>query len=136
LSPIKPPVTSGGVRKASYARYLAKLKSDKDVDIVKKQKVQGSLDELEEKLGENKAAKAAFAVASKLYKQERAYLIQRAESTENLAGVGLSVETAAHDLMAVMHRGIVALDALIAETQKPGALNKDRINRELISREC
>jgi signal transduction histidine kinase len=124
----------GWFRKGPYARYLAALKSNKDVDIVKQQKVQGSLDELEEKLADNKAAKAAFAVASKLYKQERSYLIQRAESTENLAGVGLSVETAAHDLMAVMHRGIVALDALIAETQKQkGALAKDHINRELIS---
>jgi signal transduction histidine kinase len=124
----------GWFRKGPYARYLAELKSNKDVDVVKQKKVQGSLDELEEKLGDNKAAKAAFAVASKLYKQERSYLIQRAESTENLAGVGLSVETAAHDLMAVMHRGIVALDSLIAETQKQkGALDKEHLNGELLS---
>ena len=121
------------VRKGPYARYVAALKKDKSIDIVKKQQVQESLDALEEKLGDNKAAKAAFAEASKLYKIERSYLIQRAESTENLAGVGLSVETAAHDIMAVMHRGLVALDSLISETQKSGTLAKEFINRELIS---
>lgn len=35
--------------------------------------------------------------------------------------------------MAVMHRGLVALDSLISETQKPGALSKEFVNRELIS---
>jgi len=121
------------VRKAPYARYLAKLKQNKDVDIVKKQQVQASLDALEEKIGDNKAVKAAFSEASKLYRLERSFLIQRAETTESLAGVGLSVETAAHDIMAVMHRGLVALDALISETQKPGTLAKEFVNRELIS---
>jgi signal transduction histidine kinase len=121
------------VRKGPYARYVADQKKDKSVDIVKKEQVQASLDALEDKLGENKAAKTAFAEASKLYKLERSYLIQRAESTESLAAVGLSVETAAHDIMSVLHRGLIALDALIMETQKPGVLAKEFINRELIS---
>ena len=121
------------VRKGPYAREVAKLKKDKGIDIAKKQHVQASLDALEEKLGDNKAAKAALTEASKLYKLERSYLIQRAESTENLAGVGLSVETAAHDIMGVMRRGLIALDALILETQKSGTLAKELVNRELIS---
>jgi hypothetical protein len=35
--------------------------------------------------------------------------------------------------MAVMHRGLVALDSLISETQKAGALSKDYVNQELLS---
>lgn len=35
--------------------------------------------------------------------------------------------------MSVMHRGLIALDSLISETQKPGTLSKDLVNRELIS---
>lgn len=35
--------------------------------------------------------------------------------------------------MAVMHRGLIALDSLISETQKPGTLSKDLVSRELIS---
>ncbi len=38
------------------------------------------------------------------YKREKEYLSQRAENTEDLAGVGLSVEMASHDIMLLMGR--------------------------------
>ena len=38
------------------------------------------------------------------YKREKEYLSQRAEITEDLAGVGLSVEMASHDIMLLMNR--------------------------------
>jgi signal transduction histidine kinase len=121
------------VRKGPYARYLAESKKKKDRVVVETQQVAASLSALEEKLGDNKAAKAAFAEASKLYKIERNYLIQRAESTESLAGVGLSVETTSHDIMAVMNRALIALDSLISEVQKPGPLSKDFLGGDLLS---
>ncbi len=121
------------VRKKPYGQYLAKQKKSKDVQIVKKEQVKAALDVVAAKLGNNKPAQTALAQAAKLYVQERSYLIQRAETTESLAGVGLSVETASHDIMAVMHRGLMALDSLISETQKPGTLSKDLVGRELIS---
>jgi signal transduction histidine kinase len=121
------------VRRKPYAQYLAKQKKGKDVEVVKKEQVKAALDTVAEKLGNNKPAQAALAQAAKLYTQERNYLIQRAETTESLAGVGLSVETASHDIMSVMHRGLIALDSLITESQKPGSLSKDIVGRELIS---
>lgn len=121
------------VRKAPYARYISELKHKRASDIVKSNQVQGSLDVLAEKIGDNKAAQAVLDATARLYKQERSYLIQRAETTETLAGVGLSVETAAHDIMAVMHRGLVALDSLILETTRPGTMPKDVVGRELAS---
>lgn len=39
-----------------------------------------------------------------LFKQEQSYLTRRAELTEDLAGVGLSVEMASHDIMLLMER--------------------------------
>ncbi|MDE0131389.1 MAG: HAMP domain-containing sensor histidine kinase [bacterium] len=39
------------------------------------------------------------------YNRERQHLVQRAEITEDLAGVGLSVEMAAHDIMLLLGRG-------------------------------
>ena len=38
------------------------------------------------------------------YDQERSFLTRRAEMTEDLAGVGLSVEMASHDIMLLMGR--------------------------------
>lgn len=121
------------VRKKPYGQYLAKQKRSKVVEIAKKEQVKAALDSLAEKLGNNKAAQAVLAEASKLYAMERSYLIQRAETTESLAGVGLSVETASHDIMAVMRRALIALDSLITETHKPGTLSKALIDRELIA---
>lgn len=121
------------VRKAPYARYLADARKKKDRTIVDTQQVAASLSTLEEKLGDNKAAKAALVEVSKLYKIERNYLLQRAEQTESLAGVGLSVETTSHDIMAVLHRALIALDNLISEVQKPGALSKEFMSSELLS---
>lgn len=121
------------VRKKPYGQILAKQKKGKDVEIVKKERVRAALDVIGEKLGNNKPAQTALAQAVKLYIQERSYLIQRAETTESLAGVGLSVETASHDIMSVMHRGLITLDSFIADTQKPGNLSKEFVNRELIS---
>jgi hypothetical protein len=95
--------------------------------------VKAGLEALEQQLANNKPAQVALQEVAKLYQTERSYLIQRAETTENLAGVGLSVETASHDIMAVMRRGLVALDSLILETQKAGGLSKELVNRELIS---
>ncbi|MEX2115241.1 MAG: ATP-binding protein [Bacteroidota bacterium] len=121
------------VRKKPYEQYRVKLKQNKDIEIVRKEQVRAGLDALELRLANNKPAQAAVQEVAKLYQAERSYLIQRAETTENLAGVGLSVETASHDIMAVMRRGLVALDSLISETQKAGALSKDFVNRELMS---
>jgi signal transduction histidine kinase len=121
------------VRKKPYEQYRLKIKQDKDVQIVRKEQVRAGLEALEMRLANNKPAQAALHEVTKLYAAERSYLIQRAETTENLAGVGLSVETASHDIMSVMKRGLVALDSLITETQKAGGLSKDFINRELIS---
>ena len=121
------------VRKKPYGQYLAKQKRSKDVEVVKKEQVRAALDSVAEKLGNNRAAQAALAQASKLYAIERSYLIQRAETTESLAGVGLSVETASHDIMAVMRRALITLDSLITDTQKPGTLSKELVDRELIA---
>jgi signal transduction histidine kinase len=121
------------VRKKPYEQYRIKTRQSKDAEVVKKELVRAGLNALEFKLGDNKQAQAALKEIAKLYQTERSYLIQRAETTETLAGVGLSVETASHDIMAVMHRGLVALDTLISETQKPGALAKDFVSREMIS---
>jgi signal transduction histidine kinase len=121
------------VRKKPYAQYRKDLedKQKQDIKIFKGDQVKQAFEEIGQKVVGNKPAQDALASASKLYNIERNYLIQRAETTEHLAGVGLSVETASHDIMAVMGRALIALDSLIRETQRTGDLNKDLMNREL-----
>ncbi len=121
------------VRAKPYAKYRLDVKEVKDVELVNREQVRTELDALAEKIVGNKPAQAALKEVTKLYLTERGYLTKRAETTENLAGVGLSVETASHDIMAVMRRAMVAIDALVSETNKAGQLVKDFVNRELLS---
>jgi signal transduction histidine kinase len=121
------------VRQKPYAHYRQQLedKEKEEIKVFKQQQVKQALESLSQKITGNRPALEALTSATKLYNIERNYLLQRAETTEHLAGVGLSVETASHDIMAVMGRALVALDSLIRETQRRGELNNELINRDL-----
>ena len=51
-------------------------------------------------------ASSLLSQLEKVYKVERKYLECRANRTESLAAVGLSVETASHDMMLMMGKGL------------------------------
>ena len=65
----------------------------------------------------------------KVYKVEREYLECRANRTESLAAVGLSVETASHDMMLMMGKGLSQLQGLMNDSMlgpiDPGYLTSE-----------
>src|SRR3546814_9722810 len=71
--------------------------------------------------------------ATRNYKRERRYLVHRAETTEHLAGVGLSVESATHDLTLAMRTAITSTEALIAQAQRGGEIGVEALKRALLS---
>jgi len=101
------------IRQKPYARYRKDIENKKDQDIFKTEQIQKDFNELKSVVGDNKKALNILAKAEKEYKAERRYLTQRAETTEELAGVGLSVETASHDIMGIMGKVFANLDGLI-----------------------
>lgn len=120
------------LRKKPYNDYRGKLQKAEDVEIFKQERVQSALERAAEMAAETDPKLAAQVTeAANLYKVERRYLVQRAETTEHLAGVGLSVETASHDLMLAMQRVLTVVDALLIETRRPGVLDKAYLEREL-----
>ena len=94
------------VKQHPYARYQEKQRQRNTARFVSDEVVTRSLadlwDGLEKSGHESQARKVAKVAAE--YEREKAYLSQRAETTEDLAGVGLSVEMASHDIMLLMHR--------------------------------
>ena len=61
-------------------------------------------------------------------------MTRRAETTEELAGVGLSVETASHDIMAMMGRVLANLDGLIRDLMPPtDEIDEEKMLKELQS---
>lgn len=77
-------------------------------------------------------AKKAVSDLIKNYKIERNYLTKRAETTEQLAGVGLSVETTSHDIMSMLEKASNRLDGLIKDCMS-GPLEQDAVLDELNS---
>ncbi|MFC2165383.1 ATP-binding protein [Acidobacteriota bacterium] len=104
------------IRQKPYALYKEKHKDRKAQDSFQKEKVKNSIGLLIEVVKKNKAAIDLLSKLENEYKLERKYLIQRAETTEELAGVGLSVETASHDIMAIMEKALFSIDSIIKDT--------------------
>jgi len=121
------------VRQKPYARYRKDIENKKDQDIFKTGQVQEDLNQLRFVIGDNKKALNVLSKAEKEYKAERQYLTQRAETTEELAGVGLSVETASHDIMGIMGKVFTNLDGLIRDLMSNDEINKEELLKELQS---
>ena len=94
------------IKQYPYARYQQKQQQRNTARFVRDEVVTRSLADLQEGLersGHDSQARKVAKVAAE-YEREKAYLSQRAETTEDLAGVGLSVEMASHDIMLLMQR--------------------------------
>ena len=94
------------IKQYPYARYQQKQRQRRAARFVRDEAVARSLVDLQEgfeKSGHESQARKVAKVAAD-YKREREYLSQRVETTEDLAGVGLSVEMASHDIMLLMNR--------------------------------
>ena len=94
------------IKQYSYARYQQKQRQRNTSHFVRDGVVAQHLADLKEgfKKSRHKSQAREIAKIEAAYKQEKKYLSQRAEMTEDLAGVGLSVEMASHDIMLLMNR--------------------------------
>ena len=94
------------VRQHQYGRYQRGQRRRDAARSVHEEMVARSLVDLQEGLARSGHASQARKVAKVAaeYRKEREYLSRRAETTEDLAGVGLSVEMASHDIMLLMQR--------------------------------
>ena len=121
------------VRQKPYAQYRSSLEKKAMGKVFREDQVNHDFAELKETIGDNKKAQEAVAKAEKNYKTERQYLVHRAETTEELAGVGLSVETASHDIMAIMGKVFANLDGIIKDLMIADSINKNQLLIDLQS---
>ena len=94
------------VKQYTYARHQHKQRQRSTARLVQDGAVAEQLEHLKNDLTEAGHLPQAQAVSTIVtdYKREKQHLSQRAEITEDLAGVGLSVEMASHDIMLLMSR--------------------------------
>ena len=96
------------VKQYPFLRHQQRQRQHSTARLVRDEMVTQGLVDLKEDLSKHgrKGQAAAVARIETAYKREKAYLSQRAETAEDLAGVGLSVEMASHDIMLLLDRAL------------------------------
>ena len=89
------------------------------IALVKESVTQNQFESFKQYLDDGKILKGAkvLDVIYKNYINEKKYLKDRAEISEDLAAVGIAVETASHDLMMMMQRAMQTLSSVIELTE-------------------
>jgi len=102
-----------------YKRYRFEIDAKDKILLIKESVTQNQFENFRKYLEEKKDNKAikVFDVIYKNYLNEKKYLKDRAEITEDLAAVGIAVEAASHDLMMMMQRAISTLGLVIGMTE-------------------
>lgn len=120
------------LRKTAYKHYQESQKKKDSIEKQRKDAVKKAIETLAEQFSDNKTASTLITQLKSSYENEKRYLLERAERTESLAAVGLSVETTSHDIMLMMNRGLDSLSKLMKDSMSdnfdlstlPGELQK------------
>jgi len=120
------------LRKTAYKHYQENQKKKDSIEKQRKDAVKKAIETLTEQFSDNKTASTLITQLKSSYENEKHYLLERAERTESLAAVGLSVETTSHDIMLMMNRGLDSLSNLMKDSMSdnfdfsvlPGELQK------------
>lgn len=120
------------IRQHAYRQYQEKIKQQKEQEINKLKIVDNHFTQLKDSISGNTKALAAYNDLYKSYKIEKSFYQNRLNNTEDLAAVGLSVETASHDMSMMLAKGVDAIDNLIKDIDG-GVLTDEQIENELHS---
>ncbi len=120
------------IRQHAYRQYQERVKQQKEQQINKLKVVDNQFTQLKESLGDNSKALAVYNDLYRSYQIEKKFYQNRLDNTEDLAAVGLSVETASHDMSMMLSKGVDAIDNLIKDIDG-GVLTDEQIENELHS---
>lgn len=119
------------LRAHPYQQYKMGIESRKKADLIRRGRPKGIFDDIENAAPDNKKVKSLVSELRRSYDKEISVLTSRIDRTENLAAVGLSVETASHDLMLVLGRALTNLDGVISEIEHMVDFDSDHTLNEL-----
>lgn len=118
------------IRQHAYRQYQERVKQQKEQQINKLKIVDNNFSALKESIAGNTIAMAVYDDLYKSYQIEKKFYQNRLDNTEDLAAVGLSVETASHDMSMMLSKGVAAIDNLIKDIEG-GILTDKQIEDEL-----
>lgn len=118
------------LRKKPFAQYLIDKQRKKETDLIKNGRPNELIEGAKKQFGNDEKAMAFLRTFESSYTKEKRILEDRIKKTENLAAVGLSIETASHDVMLLLGKAVEQQEALIKELMLGYEVDRD----ELISR--
>ncbi len=118
------------LRKKPFAQYLIDKQRKKETDLIKNGRPNELIESAKKQFGNDEKAMAFLRTFESSYTKEKRILEDRIKKTENLAAVGLSIETASHDVMLLLGKAVEQQEALIKELMLGYEVDRD----ELISR--
>lgn len=120
------------IRQHSYRQYQERVKQQNEQQISKLKVVDNQFAQLKESIKGDPKALAVYNDLYKSYLFEQKFYQNRLDNTEDLAAVGLSVETSSHDMSMMLSKGVDAIDNLIKDIEG-GVLTDEQIENELHS---
>lgn len=119
------------IHRHQFGQYKQSIIQKEQQTTNKQRIVESKFATLEKSIEGNSIALAAYNDVIKSYKIEQDFYKKQLETTTDLAGVGLSVETASHDIMMMLGKGVEAIDSLIKDI-KGNVLSEKEISEELL----
>lgn len=118
------------LRKDPFAKYLIDKKNKKEIDRIKQGRPLALINKAIKSFDDNPEVLKFLRSFRNSYSKEKSVLEDRILKTENLAAVGLSIETASHDVMLFLSKTLEQMKALIGEL----SLGTDIAIKEILSR--
>ena len=119
------------LRKVVYQRYLIDKKNRKQIDAIKEGRPLEIIENAKKQSNDDEKTVKFLNDFEKSYRQEQKVLQERITKTENLAAVGLSIETASHDIMLFLKKTIEQMDSAIKNLMLDGEIDKNMVISQL-----
>ena len=111
------------IRQHPYKQYQERINQQKEQKLKQLRVVESKFNELKDHVSGNVQAMSIYNDLVKSYKVEQKFYSEALNKTEDLAAVGLSVETASHDMSMMLNKGVEAVDNIIKDIEG-GRLNR------------
>lgn len=119
------------LRKKPFAKYLIDKQRKKDIDRIKRGRPSELIELAKKQYADDKKTLSFLNSFERSYTKEKKVLEDRISKTENLAAVGLSIETASHDVMLFIRKTLESQDSLIRDLMTEGEIDREELIKQL-----
>lgn len=119
------------LRKKSFSQYLIEKRKRQEIDRIKQGRPTELIESAKKRFSGDEQTLAFLSSFENAYVKEKRVYEDRINKTENLAAVGLSVETASHDVMLFIKKALEQLDALIRDSMSGQEIDKEELQSRI-----